>query len=44
MVFTPTIMAMGKEEIKLMSTAAGSIIDLTETGEKRGMVYWRQID
>jgi type IV pilus assembly protein PilY1 len=44
MVFTPTIMAMGKEEIKLMSTAAGSIIDLTETGEKLGIVYWRQID
>jgi Tfp pilus tip-associated adhesin PilY1 len=44
MVFTPTIMGMGEEEIKLMSTAAGSIIDLMETGEERGMVYWRQID
>ncbi|MEE4113372.1 MAG: PilC/PilY family type IV pilus protein [Desulfobacteraceae bacterium] len=44
MVFTPTIIGMGKEEIKLMSTAAGSIIDLMETGEERGMVYWRQID
>ena len=44
MVFTPTIMGMGKREIKLMSTAAGSIIDLIETGEERGMVYWRQID
>ncbi|RLB98233.1 MAG: hypothetical protein DRH76_03050, partial [Deltaproteobacteria bacterium] len=45
MAFTPTIMGIGdKEEIKLMSTAAGSIIDLIETGEERGMVYWRQID
>lgn len=44
MVFTPTIMGMGKEEIKLMSTAAGSIIDLMEAGEEKGMVYWRQID
>jgi Tfp pilus tip-associated adhesin PilY1 len=44
MVFTPTIMGMGEEEIKLMSTAAGSIIDLMEVSEERGMVYWRQID
>jgi Tfp pilus tip-associated adhesin PilY1 len=44
MVFTPTIIQMAKKEIKLMSTAAGSIIDLIETGEERGMVYWRQID
>ena len=44
MVFTPTIIGMGEEEIKLMSTAAGSIIDLMEVSEERGMVYWRQID
>ncbi len=45
MVFNPTIMAVQKrEEIKLMSTAAGSIIDLMERGEDVGLVYWREVD
>ena len=45
MVFNPTIMAVqNREEIKLMSTAAGSIIDLMERGEDVGLVYWREVD
>ena len=44
MVYTPTIVAMDEEELKLMSTAAGSIIDLIEKGEEKGMFYWRMVE
>ena len=44
MVFTPTIISVDEEEVKLMSTAGGSIVDLMEQGEERGMVYWREIE
>jgi len=43
MIFTPSILDAGDEEIKLMSTAAGGIIDLVEAGERKGIYYWKQI-
>jgi type IV pilus assembly protein PilY1 len=43
MIFTPSILALESEEIKLMSTAAGGIINLLEKGERKGIYYWKQI-
>jgi type IV pilus assembly protein PilY1 len=42
MVYTPTILSMGEIELKLMSTAAGGIINLIEESEEKGMFYWRK--
>ena len=44
MLYPPSIIGIDREEIKLMSTAAGGIIDVREVAEQKGMVYWRQID
>jgi len=45
MVYTPTILDVGPEtELKLMSTAAGGIINLIEEGEEKGLFYWRLIE
>ena len=44
MVYTPTILSMDETELKLMSTAAGGIINLIEQGEEKGMFYWRMIE
>jgi type IV pilus assembly protein PilY1 len=41
MVYTPTILSIDETELKLMSTAAGGIINLIEQGEEKGMFYWR---
>ena len=43
MLYPPTILRAGEEEIKLMSTAAGNVIDVRETAEQVGMYYWLQI-
>jgi Tfp pilus tip-associated adhesin PilY1 len=43
MIYTPSILSAEDEEIKLMSTAGGSIIDLWEAGERKGIFYWQQI-
>jgi len=43
MIFTPSILDAGDEEIKLMSTAAGGIVDLVERGERKGIYFWKQI-
>ena len=44
MVYTPTILDVGETELKLMSTAAGGIINLIEQGEEKGLFYWRLIE
>ena len=44
MLYPPSILSTPDEEIKLMSTAAGGIIDVRETAEEKGMFYWMQID
>jgi type IV pilus assembly protein PilY1 len=44
MLYSPSILWTPDEEIKLMSTAAGGIVDLKEKAEKRGVFYWQQID
>jgi type IV pilus assembly protein PilY1 len=43
MIFTPSILSLDETELKLMSTAAGGIIDLIEQGERKGIYYWKQI-
>jgi len=42
--YPPSILATPDEEIKIMSTAAGSIIDVRETSEQEGIFYWYQIE
>jgi hypothetical protein len=43
MIFTPSILEAGEEEIKLMSTSAGGIESLRERGERGGVYYWNQL-
>ena len=41
--YPPTILNAGEtREVKLMSTAAGGIVDLWEAAENLGIYYWRQ--
>jgi type IV pilus assembly protein PilY1 len=41
--YPPTILDAGEtREVKLMSTAAGGIVDLWEAAENLGIYYWRQ--
>jgi VCBS repeat-containing protein len=42
--YPPSILDTPNEEIKFMSTAAGGIIDIRETGEQEGIFYWYQIE
>ena len=44
MLYPPSIVPAGEEEIKLMSTSSGQIIDVRETAERAGMFYWLQLD
>jgi type IV pilus assembly protein PilY1 len=44
MLYPPSILGIEREEIKLMSTAAGGIVDVRETAEKKGVVYWLQLN
>ena len=44
MLYPPSIVGVEREEIKLMSTAAGGIIDVREVAEKKGVVYWLQLN
>jgi type IV pilus assembly protein PilY1 len=43
LLYEPTILRAGDQELKLMSTAAGGIVTQRERGEGRGMFYWREI-
>jgi len=43
MLYPPSIVGIERVEIKLMSTAAGGIIDVREAAEKKGLIYWRQV-
>jgi Tfp pilus tip-associated adhesin PilY1 len=43
MLYPPSIVGIEREEIKLMSTASGGIIDVREVAEKKGVIYWLQL-
>jgi type IV pilus assembly protein PilY1 len=43
LLYEPTILKAGDQELKLMSTAAGGIVTQRERAEKQGMFYWREI-
>jgi type IV pilus assembly protein PilY1 len=44
MLYPPSIVPAGEDEIKLMSTSSGQIIDIRETSERAGIIYWQQLD
>ncbi len=43
LLYEPTILRAGDQELKLMSTAAGGIVTQRERAEKHGMFYWREL-